>query len=195
MNATAGPESGQIVMTTFIALLRGINVGGHHKIPMSELRQLCEGLGYGHTQTFIQSGNVVCTGSDEASAVERKLEQAIATHFGFSTPVIVRTAKQWRAYLRGNPFLAASQRDPNLVLLGLSKSRPALGAVAALRERAATGEKVAAVGDALWLYFASGVGRSKLSPAVIDRLVGSSVTARNWRTVQQLAAMAGLGST
>jgi uncharacterized protein (DUF1697 family) len=91
---------------------------------------------------------------------------------------------------KGNPFPAYSKREPNHVLLGLSKSRPAKDAVTGLRRAAAAGEKVEQVGDALWIFYAGGVARSKLSPALIDRLVGSSVTARNWSTVQRLAAMA-----
>ncbi len=177
-------------MTTFIALLRGINVTGHNRIPMVELRELCSGLGYGDVQTYIQSGNVVFTGRGGAPGVESSLEHAIEKRFGLTIPVIVRTAEQWPAYLKGNPFPALSEREPNHVLMGLSKARPAKGAVAALRERAAAGEQIEMVGDALWIHFAGGVGRSKLSPAVLDRLVGSSVTARNWRTVQQLASMA-----
>jgi uncharacterized protein (DUF1697 family) len=175
-------------MTTFIALLRGINVGGKNKIAMADLRQLCESLGYRDVQTYIQSGNVVFTGTD-AAAIESTLERAIAAHFGLAIPVIARTAQQWPGYLKCNPFLAVSQREPNHLLMGLSKSRPAQGAVAALCERAARGELVEIAGDALWIFYAGGVARSKLSPALIDRVVGSSVTARNWRTVQQLAAM------
>jgi len=177
-------------MTTFIALLRGINVSGHNMIPMVGLRELCSGLGYDQVATYIQSGNVVFTGAGKAAAVESILEEAIEKQFGFNIPVIVRMAEQWPSYLKGNPFPELSEREPNHVLMGLSKARPAKGAVAALRERATAGEQIEMVGDALWIYFADSIARSKLSPAVLDRLVGSSVTARNWRTVQQLASMA-----
>ena len=177
-------------VTTFIALLRGINVSGHNKIPMGDLRRLCDGLGYGNAQTYIQSGNVVLAATDGAAAIEGKLEHAIELRFGFSVPVIVRTVKQWARYLAGNPFPSASQQEPNHVLMGLSKSRPAKGAVAELRDRAAAGEQVELRQDALWIFYAGGVARSKLTPALLDRVVGSSVTARNWRTVQQLAALA-----
>jgi len=177
-------------MTTFVALLRGINVSGRNKVPMAELRALCSELGYTDVQTYIQSGNVVFAGSGHAAAVEVAMERALESRFSFAVPVIVRTAEQWAAYVKTNPFPAQSRAEPNHVLLGLPKSRPATGAVTALRERAAAGEQIERVGDALWIFFAGGVGTSKLTSAVIDRAVGSAVTARNWRTVEQLGAMA-----
>ncbi len=179
-------------MTPFIALLRGINVSGHRKVPMAELRTLCEGLGYTEVRTYIQSGNVLFSGTDKSQAVEAALEKAIAAHFGFAVDVIVRTAAQWPAYLKTNPFPEASAQEPNRVMLALSKAPPKKDALAALRERAVAGERLEAVGEALWFHYGEGVAGSKLSPALIDRLVGSPVTARNWRTVQKLAELAGV---
>lgn len=179
-------------MTTFIALLRGINVGGHRPVPMAELRALCGGLGLAGAQTYIQSGNLVFAASGSARALESTLEQAIAERFGFAVDVLVRSATQWPDYVKGNPLAAASQAQPNLVLLGLSKSPPRPDAVAALRERASAGEQVEAAGEALWFHFPAGSARTKLTPALIDRVVGSPVTTRNWRTVQKLADMAGV---
>jgi uncharacterized protein (DUF1697 family) len=179
-------------MTCFIALLRGINVGGNRKIPMAELRELCGELGFEDVQSYIQSGNLVFTASGKADAVEARLEKAIEKRFGFAVDVIVRTAAQWPAYVKGNPLPEASEKEPQLVHLALSKSPPKKDAVAALRERATTGERIEAAGEAIWIHFAGGVARSKLSPTVFDRLVGSPVTARNWRTVQKLAELAGV---
>lgn len=179
-------------MQTYIVLLRGINVSGHNKIPMADLRALCTELGFGDVQTYIQSGNVVLTAPGPASQLEAQLEAAITRRFGLSISVLVRSAAQWPAYLRENPLRAAADKEPNLVMLALSKAPPKEGAVAALRERAVAGEKIEAAGEALWFHYADGVARSKLSPALIDRLVGSPVTARNWRTVQKLAELAGV---
>jgi len=176
---------------TFIALLRGINVSGHNQIPMAELRSLCARLGWGDVQTYIQSGNLVFTAGATQAALETELERAIERHFGFSVPVIIRAAADWPAYVRGNPFPEACQKEANKVLLTLSKAPPKAAAVEGLRARATNGEQVRQVGDAVWIYFSGGVGRSKLSPAVLDRLVGSPVTARNWRTVLKLEELAG----
>ena len=184
---------------TFIALLRGINVGGHNKVPMAELRTLCEGLGWEEVQSYVQSGNLVFEAPGEPASLkkglepaslEAELERAIQGRFGLSISVIVRAAADWPAYVAGNPFPGASESAPNAVMLALSKAPPKPGAAEGLRERAADGERIERVGDALWIHYAGGSARSKLSPALLDRLVGSPVTTRNWRTVLKLDELA-----
>lgn len=178
--------------TMSIALLRGINVSGRNKIAMAELRTLCAELGWGAVETYIQSGNVIFRADGPAAQLEVALEQAIARRFALSIPVVVRAAADWPAYLAGNPFPGPSQATPNYVMLTLSKAPPKPGAAEGLQERAAHGEQIVQVGDALWVYYQNGAGASKLSPALFDRLVGSPVTARNWRTALKLAELAGL---
>lgn len=175
---------------TFIALLRGINVGARNKIPMPELRSLCAELGWGDVDSYIQSGNLVFAAVAAPARLEAELEEAIEGRFGLSIPVLVRAAAHWRATVQGNPFPEASRSAPNHVLLALSKEPPREEAVENLQERARGGERVTRVGDALWIHYASGVARSKLSPAVLDRLVGSPVSARNWRTALKLGELA-----
>jgi uncharacterized protein (DUF1697 family) len=177
-------------LSTFIALLRGINVTGRNKIAMSALRSLCTDIGWADVQTYIQSGNVIFTAAAPPASLEDELEQAIERRLGLSIPVIVRAAIDWPAYMQGNPFPEESQHQPNLVMLALSKSPPQPDAVPALQDRAANGERIVRVGDALWIHYPDGAGRSKLSPALFDRLVGSPVTARNWRTVLRLDELA-----
>ena len=171
-----------------IALLRGINVTGHNKVPMSDLRQMCEELGYGDAQTYIQSGNVVLTSPDGVAGteVEEKLAAGIEKRFGLSIPVVVRSSDEWRGYVNDCPFRDACTESPNLVMLLLSRGPIAAGALDQLAQRAAAGEQIEQRGDALWLHFPNGVGRSKLTPSVLDRAVGSPATMRNWRTVMKL---------
>jgi uncharacterized protein (DUF1697 family) len=176
---------------TFIALLRGINVSGHNKIPMAELRPMCTELGWGDVQTYIQSGNLVFTAGDAPAALESELERAIERRFGLLIPVIVRAATDWPAYVKSNPFPEACEKEPNAVMLALSKAPPKADAETGLRERATYGERIVRVGDALWIHFSNGVAKSKLSPGLLDRLVGSPVTTRNWRTVLKLGELAG----
>jgi uncharacterized protein (DUF1697 family) len=176
---------------TFIALLRGINVGGHNKIPMPELRSVSAELGWGEVQTYIQSGNLVFTAGAAPSALEAELERAIERRFGLLIPVIVRAATDWPAYVKSNPFPDVCEKEPNLVMLGLSKSPPKADTEMRLQERAAPGERIVRVSDALWIHFGSGMARTKLSPALLDRLAGSPVTMRNWRTVLKLGELAG----
>lgn len=173
----------------FVVLLRGINVGGHNKIPMKELRSLCEGLGWTDVQSYIQSGNLLVTTDAAKESLEEELEQAIERRFGISIPVIARYAGAWSNYIENNPFVAAAGEDPSRVMLALSKHPITEGAAERLQEYAAAGERVAAGEDVLYGYFPSGAAVSKLTPALFDRLVGSSVTVRNWRTVLKLGSM------
>jgi uncharacterized protein (DUF1697 family) len=177
-------------MATYIALLRGINVSGRNKIPMPELRALCGGLGWADVQSYIQSGNVIFRADAAPAALEAELERAIVGHFGLTIPVIVRDAAAWPGYVAGNPFPDESAREPNLVMLTLAKAPPKADAAERLRERAVSGERIAQAGDAIWVHYAGGVARSKLAPALFDRLVGSPVTARNWRTTLKLGELA-----
>lgn len=172
--------------TDHIALLRGINVGGHHAVPMAGLRSSCAELGWRDVRTYIQSGNVIFGAAGETTRLEKDLEQALERRFGLRIPVIVRAASEWPGYVRGNPFPDESHEEGNRVMLALSKDPPRADAVENLRQRAADGERIERVGDALWIHFPSGSARSKLSPALLDRLAGSPVTTRNWRTVLKL---------
>ena len=181
--------------TRFLALLRGINVGGNNKIPMAELRALSGEIGWKNAQTYIQSGNLIFEAAGTPAALEAELERAIERRFGLSIAVLVRAGAAFPAYAMGNPFLEASGTEPNLVMLLLSKAPPRKEAAAELRKRAASGERIAQVGDAVWIHYAGGVARSKLSPALMDRLVGSTVTARNWRTVLKLGEMMAMSAS
>ena len=170
----------------FIALLRGINVTGRNMIPMAELRDHCTACGLKGVETYIQSGNVLFTSSATAKKLEEDLEKLVRKKFRLEIPVIVRRAADWPAYVEGNPFARESETEAKAVMLALSKRPPLDAALEKLRERAVSGEKLERVGDAIWVYYAKGVGGSKLSPSLFDRLVGSPVTARNWNTVLKL---------
>ncbi len=174
-------------METRIALLRGINVGGRTSIPMAELRALAEELGLADVRSYIQSGNLVFT-ADEEKGLEAKLEAAIAKRF-LAVPVIVRSASAWADYAAANPFPDAAEAEPNRLMMMLSKAAPKADAAAALRDRARDGERIAFAAGALWIHYPAGSGTSKLSPSLIDRLVGSPATARNWRTVLKIGEM------
>ena len=172
-------------MGRMVALLRAVNVGGR-KLPMAELRALCARLGWAEVATYIQSGNVVFTATGKPAALEAELENAIEARFGLDVPVVVRTAEQWAKLAAGDPF---PKEPPNRVMLLLSKAPPAEGAEAAIEARAVAGERVRRSGDALWFHYPEGAGTSKLTPALIDRAVGSAATARNRNTVMKLKEM------
>ncbi|TMJ15372.1 MAG: DUF1697 domain-containing protein [Alphaproteobacteria bacterium] len=176
-------------MAGWIALLRGINVGGHAKVPMAELKAIAGRLGWSGAETYIQSGNLVFDAEGSAEALEAALEKALGQAFGFAPAVVVRSATQWRALVKGNPFEA--DVDPSRVMLGLAKGRLAKGAAEAIEARGVAGERVRQAGEALWFHYPEGAGSSKITPAQVDKAAGSPVTARNWRTVLKIGEMLG----
>jgi uncharacterized protein (DUF1697 family) len=175
-------------VTTFIALLRGINVGGSRKIAMATLRDLCTEAGLGDVRSYVNSGNLVFTGKGKAEVQEKRIEAAIEAHSGFTVDVMVRSAKDWSAYIRGNPFPDLSEQHPARVMLLVPKQPLPSDAVAILRSKAVGEEQVERVGEVIWIYFAQGAGRSKLAVTSPGRV---AVTTRNWRTVLKLNEMAG----
>lgn len=176
-------------MTVYVALIRGINVGATRKLPMADLRAYCATGGFGEVKTYIQSGNVILSSNDGADEVADRLKAMIAERFKLDVPVIVRTAAQWQGYATGSPFPQAEAERPNLLHICLSAQPPAQDALEMLQARAKAKEKLAVKGGTLWCDFGESVGTSKLTPALFDKAAGSPVTARNWRTVQALAAM------
>jgi len=182
----AGARKGQ---GTFVALLAGINVGGNRKVPMAELREVAVRLGWGAPRTYIASGNLVFEATGAADVLEATLETALAARFGFAVGVVVRTAEAWLRLKEENPFEAEAAAEANRVHALVSKLPPKPDAASALLSRAAAGEKLALTPSGLWAYYPNGMGTTKLTPTLVDKLVGSKVTARNWRTVLELASM------
>jgi uncharacterized protein (DUF1697 family) len=172
-------------MAAFVALLRGINVAAQRKVPMADLRALAVNLGLGSPRTLIASGNLIFESEKERPLLETLLEEGLKRRFGFPVDVMLREAGQWADYCSVNPFPAESALKPNFLLLFVGKEAADDRLVEALRARADAGEKVARSGDALWIYFANGGGRSKLSGGPKPGLW----TGRNWRTVCKIQDM------
>jgi uncharacterized protein (DUF1697 family) len=171
-----------------VALLRGINVGGNRKVPMKELQAVALKIGLKKVETYINSGNIVFdAGKMNAADATVLLEKAIQSYFGFAVDVVVRTEKQWKTYASKEPFPDAVKSRPNLLMIGLSKLPLSKNVSSLLNERAAANERIKVVNDTIWVDFADGVARSKLTPAWLDKAAGSPVTLRNWRTLMKLA--------
>jgi uncharacterized protein (DUF1697 family) len=176
--------------TPYIALLRGINVGGHAKVAMADLRALLTGLGFRNVRTLLQSGNVVFRADEAAPAdLERLLEAEAAEHLDTHPDFLVRTAAEWAAIVAGNPFPAEAERDPSHLRVMCLKQAPAEAAVAALQAAITGPEVVRAAGRHLYLSYPTGVGTSRLSGAVIESRLRTRGSARNWNTVLKLAAL------
>lgn len=187
-SAIVSDRSWEIVMPNFIALLRGINMGGHKKIAMSDLREVAEALGYTNVQTLLQSGNLVFAApSKTATALETQIQTALTKRLGLATHVLVRTAAEWKKLIAANPFAKEAERDPSHLALMLLKDKPSAASVAALKKAIAGRETFEADGRALYAYFPDGFGNSKFTTSLIDRTLSTTATARNWNTVLKIA--------
>ena len=175
-------------MKRMVALLRAVNVGGR-KLPMADLRRQVAELGWENVATYIQSGNLVFDAPCGPAEAEAKLEALIRKHHGYEAPAIVRTRDQWAACAGGNPFPDAARDTPNVLLLLVAKKNIKAEAAELIQARAKAGEQVKKVGETLWIHFPAGSGTSKLTPALIDKAVGSPATSRNYRTVCTLLDM------
>jgi uncharacterized protein (DUF1697 family) len=177
--------------TPWIALLRGVNVGGHRKLPMAQLRTLVEGAGYGNVRTYIQSGNVVFTATiDDPGAAARSLEALILAETGIDTTVTLRSRDQLAAVIAAHPFVDRAEDPKHLHVSFCVGDLDDSGLRAADPARWAPDEVATGTAE-LYLHCPRGMGRSKLTPKLIERLVGGSATTRNWRTVNKLLEMCG----
>ena len=173
-------------MTTLVALLRGVNVGGKNKIRMEELRTACEGLGWRDVRTYIQSGNIVFRCKDKDAGA--RLEAALESQFGIQTFVVTRTLAEMRALVERNPFPGL---DPKKILVSFLSLEPGAEAVAKVEAMGITPEEVRISGREMFIHFPLGQGVSKLPMAKIERTLGTGGTGRNWNTVLALLEMAG----
>ncbi len=180
-------------MTIHIALLRAVNLPGHNKVAMADLRELLAGLGMQDVRSLLQSGNLTFRSEGRTTAqLERLLEDAAGKRLGLDTDFFVRTASDWKAYIASNPFPEEAERDPSHLLLVLLKEAPDRENVAAL-QRAITGrEVVRAKGRHAYVVYPDGIGRSKLTSALFEKKLGTRGTGRNWNTVLKLGALAGV---
>src|SRR5262245_4776072 len=144
-------------MAAFAAMLRAVNVGGTGKLPMAELRALCEEAGFANVATYIQSGNVLFTSSLTEVKVKAKLERALEAHMGKPVPTMVRTAAELAECLARNPF---PKQPPNLVYVVFLDDPPPRNALAALV--APDGEQAVLGRREIYLHYPNGSGRSKL---------------------------------
>jgi uncharacterized protein (DUF1697 family) len=173
-----------------IALLRGVNVGGHNRLAMSDLRDLLAKLGFRGARSVLQSGNVVFESARlKGAALERLLEEETAQRLRASVDYVVRSAGEFKGIIAGNPFAAEARDDPSHLVVMFLKGSVARASLDALRSAIAGPERLQGDGRQLYIYYPVGIGRSKLNAALIERKLGIRGTARNWNTVLTLAAL------
>lgn len=182
-------KSRRIVRNVWIALFRGINVGGHNLLPMRELAALLGKLGAHDVETYIQSGNAVFQhASDDASGIAQRITRAIDRAHGFAPRVLLLTRQQLERAVAANPFLAHAGEPATLHVVFLA-TLPAQPNLARLNELKTATESFVLVHDCFYLHAPDGLARSKLAAAV-ERWLGVEGTARNWRTVSKLLELA-----
>lgn len=175
-------------MNKKIAILRGINVGGKRKIPMADLRSLCENLGWKDVKTYIQSGNIIFTSDRPNSELEEILESTLKKIYDFQIPVIVRSSNELLTTIRKNPFLTENKSTKQLHLTFL-KEKPS-------KEKAELFMSIDFHPDDLKIedkdVFICCTGKyhqSKLTNNFIEKRLGTAATTRNWETVVKLSEM------
>ena len=176
-------------MNVFVALLRGINVGGHNKLLMRELVQLLESLELSNVKTYIQSGNVVFqTERTDQVRLGGEIRSAVEQRYGFAPQVMVFSLADLETAVARNPF-ANAQADPKTLhfyFLEVAPPNPDLAALEALKTEQ---EQFQLIDNVFYLHAQNGIGRSKLA-AKVERALGVAVTARNWRSVSKVLEMA-----
>lgn len=176
-------------MQTYIALFRGINVGGRNSIKMADLRSLLENIGLTDVQSYIQSGNVVFqTEETDARTLSEKIRNAIGENYEFTPDVMIIRDEDFDKVLAENPFPEA-ESDPGKLHIGFLESRPTNPNLNGLKEVKKESERYELKSKAFYFYAPDGVGRSKLF-AKAEKLIGVSMTSRNWRTVKKIHRMA-----
>ncbi len=167
-------------MTAFVALLRAVNVGGTGKLPMTDLKAMCEKLGFTKVQTYIASGNVLFESRKSESSVKTALEAALQKYAGKPVGVLVRTPAELEKVVAGNPF----PKEPTKWTVARSSSMRRRPHDALNTDRGANGEEVRLGKREIYVHYGSGMARSKLRiPAAV------AGTARNMNTIAKLAEL------
>jgi uncharacterized protein (DUF1697 family) len=178
-------------MPRYAAMLRGINVGGKNILPMKDLAALFAKAGAREVETYVQSGNVVFDAAASAAArFPALIEAAISKQFGFSSPVILRSAEELAKIAKSHPAHVGGMDTKPLHVMFLADS-PDPKRVAALDAKRSPPDTFTVTGREIYLHLPNGVARSKLTNAYFDSRLGTVTTLRNWNTVLRLCEMTG----
>jgi len=173
-------------MHRFIALFRGINVGGNNILPMKDLTKLLEDLGCSQVKTYIQSGNVVFqTAENDRTELAEKISRGIEEHFQFKPNVLLLKSSEFEEVITNNPFPTEVGKTLHFFFLESSPKSPDLDGINAIK---ANSEDFKLHNTIFYLYAPDGIGRSNLA-AKVEQKLGVPVTARNWNTVSKLFEM------
>lgn len=179
-------------MNKFISLLRGINVGGHNKIKMSDLKTLYESLGFSNVQTYIQSGNVIFeSNNNDKVTLENGIKTEIKKVFNYDITVILRTSTELKNVVQNNP-LADRYYDIKKLCVVFMKSQPNNSLVQELLDQFTGEEKFIFRGKEIYAYYPNGYGRSKADNNFYEKNLKVKSTARNWNSVNKIYYLANM---
>jgi uncharacterized protein (DUF1697 family) len=170
--------------STYVALLRGVNVGGNNKLPMKDLASIFQKCGCNNVRTYIQSGNVVFECPTSVARLQETVGSAIEKKFGFNPSLVLRRLGDLEHVVKNNPFLKAGAAETELHVVFLGDA-PKAEEVVKLETNRVPPDEFAVLGKEIYLRLPNGAGRSKLASVKLKTLA----TARNWRTVNKLIEM------
>lgn len=174
-------------MNTYIALLKGVNVGGHRKTPMASLRELLSKIGFKNVKTYIQSGNVVFqTKEIPRIQLENTIAKAIHVHFGFEVSVLVKSSSDLQRIIEACPFNEDEIKKSYFMMLHTAPSQELIQIAS---EKIYEGESYKIINDCLYYYSAKGMGKAKFNISYFERKLDTFATARNYNTMVKLVAM------
>ena len=178
-------------MTTYISLLRGINVSGQKLIKMDVLRKSYESMGFHNVTTYLQSGNVIFEGNDfEINNLEQKISRQIEKDFGFEVPVIVLTIEKLKQVIENNPFLKDPNKDQSFLHVTFLSSKPEQYDHKTIEDKKQNGEEISISNTAVYLFCPNGYGRTKLNNNFLEVKIKVGATTRNWKTTNELFKIA-----
>lgn len=171
----------------YIALLKGINVGGHKKVPMAELRELLTKSGFKNVQTYIQSGNVILESNEKNTLkIENSVKKAILDYFGFEVSVLVKTRHDLKYIFHNSPFEEEKKKKSYFIML---HETPKVESIKEASKKVYEGEEYLIINDCIYYYSAKGFGQSKFNANYFERKLNTFATARNYNTMVKLLSL------
>ncbi len=178
-------------MTTYICILRGINVGGNRMIKMDALRLLMSELACSNVKTYIQSGNIVFQSeAKDETVLEQKISETITSTFGFDVPVMVINATKWSAILAKNPFLQDKNKEASFLHITFLAEKPTEENKQKIQAAQFQDDDFVIIDKVVYLYCPNGYSNSKLTNGFLENKLKTTATTRNWKTCKELLNLA-----
>jgi len=178
-------------MTTYISILRGINVSGQKIIKMSDLKEMYRNLNFENIKTYVQSGNVIFSSKNKnPKELEKIISTKINSEFGFEVPVMVLNSETLKTIIENNPFSKDSTKDNAFFHVTFLAEKPATIDKESILEKKHAHEEIAFTPNAIYLYCPNGYGKTKLNNNFLENKLKVKATTRNWKTTQQLLKLA-----